>query len=60
RFINWNTNLITCQSDYYQAPIMGALNEKKETLSYKIESHDIIKFKDYGLTDDNWIDYSRQ
>lgn len=36
------------------------LNEKKETLSYKIESHDIIKFKDYGLTDDNWIDYSRQ
>lgn len=36
------------------------LNEKKETLSYKIESHDIIKFKDYGLTDDNWINYSRQ
>ncbi|MCZ2552760.1 hypothetical protein O1441_20635, partial [Bacteroides fragilis] len=32
RFINWNTNLITCQSDYYQAPIMGAQNEKKYTV----------------------------
>ncbi|MFS2633213.1 hypothetical protein AAH119_02210, partial [Bacteroides thetaiotaomicron] len=30
RFINWNTNLITCQSDYYQAPIMGAPKEYKE------------------------------
>lgn len=36
------------------------LNEKKETLSYKIEDNSTIKLKDYGLTEDNWIIYSRQ
>lgn len=38
----------------------GYLTEVKETFYYEIESHNRLKLRKYGLTEDNWITYTRQ
>lgn len=38
----------------------GEMNETKETLLFDIVDNNTIKLRDYGLTEDNWIVYSRE